>query len=299
MKRQILFLLVISFTALPAQNYQYFTAKQGIPKAMEIAKQYFQSDSVELYSIKAVRWTIIPDTVDSIHIIEQMVLFDSMNPYNDTTGKSLYWYFRICDSNDTCYDFRLWNKAGVYQVDSVFKNFKPYNNYYGPLHEKDILIDTDSLVHCMKNNNCFNLLNYSELFFWINNHNQFNMDSIAIWEYNWVSLFNLGWEVENINTKNCECFHDALDVPEKNKTDNTSCKIISNPNSENITIETNAELIQEAELSLYDQLGVLHFAVQFRSKSYELNTYNFPSGMYFLLIKYGGNVVTKPVIIVH
>jgi hypothetical protein len=297
MKTLLLFLLVISFTALPAQNYQYFTAKQGIPKAMEIAKQYFHSDSVELYSIKAVRWTIIFYIPDSIHWLEQMVLIDSINPYNDTTGKSLYWYYLICNSNDSCYYFRLWNYGVNYEIDSVFKNTKP--DYYElPLHEKDIIIDTDSLVKCL-DANYVGCLNYSDLYFSKDGYPFGHNWNVPVWYYDWKDLSSTAEAMIYINTETCESFLLTYDVSEKNNSNNSSFIIKSDPNTDNITIETNLELSQVAELRLYDQVGVLHFADKFRNKSYELNTYNFPSGLYLLQIKYGGNVITKTVMIVH
>ncbi|OGU13456.1 MAG: hypothetical protein A2X61_00520 [Ignavibacteria bacterium GWB2_35_12] len=289
MKKLILLLLVISTTALEAQNYQYFTAKQGIPKALEIAKAYFKNDSVNLYSIKCVRWINISDT---IFPYQKSVLIDSINPYNESTGTSLYWYYLICDTNDSCNYFRIWNKAGDYEVDSVFKDFK--RDYL--LLEKDILIDTDSLVKCVENI-WSNLINYSELIVTKDGY-PFHNGSVPVWYYEWKDLYSTTEDILYINTKTCESYHIVADVSEK-KHNNSIITIKSDPNTDNITIELNSDLFQEAELNLYDQVGVLLFSDKLNNKSYQLSTYNYPSGLYILQIKHGGDLITKTVMIVH
>ena len=101
-----------------------------------------------------------------------------------------------------------------------------------------------------------------------------------------------------INAKTGDCW----DIPTSNNLiENIKSDLIinSNPNTDIIIIELNSDLIQEAELKLYDQVGVLLFADKLNNKSYQLNTYNYPSGLYILQIKYGGNVITKTVMVVH
>ena len=294
MKKFIILLLVISFTALEAQDYQYFTAKQGIPKAMEIAKQYFQSDSVELYSIKCVRWEIVLDNDTHYSTIS---ILDSINPYDSSTGKSLFWYYEICDSNDSCCSFRFWNDSGVYKVDSIFNCSKSKLEGYPPLYEKDILIDTDSLVKCLEKN-WADIINFSTL--WISkNGYPFDSVDLPIWEYHWRDITSTSGVDAYINTKTCEFYQLVLNVSKKYNNINSPITITSDLNTDNITIETNSDMFQDAELRLYDQIGVMHFADIIRDKKYNLNTYKVPSGLYILQIKYGGNIYAKTVMVVH
>ncbi|TAL69070.1 MAG: T9SS type A sorting domain-containing protein [Bacteroidetes bacterium] len=297
MKKIIILLLVISATALEAQNYQYFTAKQGIQKAMEIAKLYFNDDGVELYSIKCIRWRV--QNSDHFPYEGYKVLIDKINPYNDSTGKSLYWYYLICNSQDSCLYFRIWNNGDNYILDSVFV-YPSYFKSDQQLYEEDILLDTDSLVKCLDSTYLM-YLNYSELKYHYHGWPfSYEENGFPVWTYRFCG--NCPNDISElsiyINTKTCEIYRIFADVSEKNN-NTSSFNIKSDPNTDNIIIESNSDLYQEAELRLYDQVGVLLFADKMNNKSYELSTYNYPSGLYLLQIKYRGNIITKTVMVVH
>ena len=278
MKRFILLLLVISATALSAQDYQYFTAKQGIPKAMEIAKQYFQSDSVELYMIRC------------------LMLDEDAFDYNDSTGKSLTWYYKVCNLYDSCMFFRIREINLDFESDSVIVSSKW--KYEFPILVKEIIIDSDSLLNCKKN--CaadWYLDKFSLIVMPDFANNPFGYD--PVWGYSFGGSYpgDLSAGYCYINAKTCDCDDDILYVFENKN--NSAFVINSEPNTDNITIEINSDLFQNAELNLYNQVGVLVFADKLNDKSYQLNTYNYPSGLYLLQIKYGGNVMTKTVMVVH
>jgi|SRR3989339_910751 len=280
MKKLILLLLVISVTALTAQNYQYFTAKQGIPKAMEIAKEYFQNDSVELYKISC------------------MMKYKEWINYNDSTGKSLNWYYKVCNLYDSCMFFRIRENNLDFESDSVIVSSKW--KYEFPILVNEIIIDSDSLLNCKKKCHAADwyLFNFSLIVMPDIADNPFGND--PVWGYYYGGSYpgDLSAGYCYINAKTCDCKDYILDVSEKNN--NSSSFIIkTESNSDNITIELNSDLFQEAELRLYDQVGVLLFADKLNNKSYQLNTYNYPSGLYILQIKYGGNVITKTVMVVH
>ncbi|MBI5325040.1 MAG: T9SS type A sorting domain-containing protein [Ignavibacteriae bacterium] len=291
MKKFILLLLIISATALTAQDYQYFTAKQGIPKAMEIAKAYYNSDSVELYEIVCVR------IIDFLGYGEG--IDEDYDPYNDSTGKSLFWYYKFCINNDSCLSIRIKNN-NEFISDTMLRTELKY--YERPLKIDSIFIDSDSLVSIYKN--CHFIYPRRLVFFRLINLDSdypfktCHFENSNVWYYRgseWMWYVLIEYFISGVNGDCCDLY---VDVPEKNKT-NSTFDIQSNPNSDNITIKLNTDLYQNAELSLYNQVGVLAFADKINSNNYHLNTYSYPSGIYLLQIKYGGNIMTKKVVIVH
>ncbi len=297
MKKLILLLIVISATALEAQNYQYFTAKQGIPKAMEIAKQYFQSDSVELYEIMCVRIN------DHFGYVEESIDED-YDPYNDSTGKSLFWYYKFCVNNNSCIFIRIKKNIDTFISDTLWESYLSQYDDKRSIILDSILIDSDSLV---KSYNMCGLSTYIRLIFFHLGYYPYYLDfcryvtgfeSDLVWSWNWKDIGGMGAYSINISAKSGKCCELSLDVIEKNN-NNSQITIKSDPNTDNITIELNSDLVQEAELKLYNQVGVLLITDKLNDKSYELNTYNYPSGLYILQIKYGGNVITKTLMIVH
>ena len=296
MKKLIFLLLVISVTAVTAQNYQYFTAKQGIPKALEIAKQYFHSDSVELYEIMCVRSYF--DSWWMEHIDEDII------PYNDTTGKSLFWYYKFCVNNDSCVFIRIKKYLDNFIADTLWKsNLSQYDDKR-PIILDSILIDSDSLVESYEM--CGLTTRIQLIFFHLcyypyyldNCRYVIGFESDLVWSWHWKDIGGMGAYSIDISAKSGKCCESSLDVFEKNN-NNSKVIIKSDPNTDNIIIETNSDLFREAELSLFDQVGVLLFADKLNNKSYQLSTYNYPTGLYILQIRYGGNIITKTVMVVH
>ena len=294
MKKFILLLIVISFTALEAQDYQYFTAKQGIPKAMEIAKQYFQSDSVELYEIKCVR-------INDYYGYREEDIDEDYDPYNDNTGKSLFWYYRLCNSQDSCLFIRIKNN-NEFITDTMWGMNLGYNER--PITIDSIFIDSDSLA-TMYDKEQFQYPRRLVFFHLISIDNYYSIkicqfENSNVWNYRGSRWMPWEWVIINYNIsavsgRFCDL---SVDVPEKNNT-NSNFIITSEPNTDNIIIEINSDLFQDAELRLYNQLGVLHYSDIIREKKYNLNTYKVPSGLYILQIKYGGNVFAKTILILH
>ena len=303
MKKLIFLLLFISATALTAQNYQYFTAKQGIPKALEIAKDHFKNDSVNLYSIRCVIFVGIDTTEWGVGGWSPISL-EGINHYNDSNGTSLYWYYLIGDTNKCSY-FKVRKTNDAYEVDTLVNDNDNTIRILNYINIEDLIIDSDELRNSIINCASFRFKEYTLehlIFFKLFIGKCINLDfqEDLIWEYD-EGFEDHGTNMEalefHISAITGKCNETLLDIFDNNN--NSYIKIKSDPNTDNIIIEFNSDLFQVAELKLYDQVGVLLFADKLNNKSYELSTYNYPSGLYILQIKYGGNVITKTVMVVH
>ncbi|MFA6571024.1 MAG: T9SS type A sorting domain-containing protein, partial [Bacteroidota bacterium] len=179
------------------------------------------------------------------------------------------------------------------------------SRYYFPINITEFIIDSDTLNElsskCRYNGPQTDYLQLSMMSLQNIGTNYYFHDSYPIWasRYYDFNSNNTGGYSIMVNAYTGKCEERSYGVEENSNQKLQNFEIKSSPNSDLISIQTKNELMQNAFLRVYNQVGSLVFETKFESQSYQFSTASLTSGIYFLQLISGNKVETKPIIIVH
>jgi hypothetical protein len=285
-------ILIFAISTLHATEYKFFTAKQGLPKLFEVARQ-LGGDSLNLYEVYCSAFYV--DSTGNVIITENSTV-------NDTAGTSMQWYYIFTVLHvDSCYKLRVKYDGNNFISDSLITYYSLPSRFDTPIKIDEFKIDSDFLNECT--HSCGTIYPYVQLSMMslCNDNDLFPFfDSYPAWlgKYGNYHIGNDSYFI-SINAFTGRCIAYLTDVKDNTNQNEQAFDLKSSPNSDLISINSNNELLQNAVLRVYNQVGSLVFETTIESQSYQFSTASLNSGIYFLQLISGKILETKPIIIVH
>ncbi|MGA2296241.1 MAG: T9SS type A sorting domain-containing protein [FCB group bacterium] len=292
-KLLIILVFLASVATLHSTEYKFFTAKQGLPKAIEAAKQ-LSNDSLGLLaiccSLQYANFYYSNDTNDSITV-------------NDTNGTAQQWYYEFAfPKKDSVYWFRIQNDGISFLVDSLISYIDSLSRFSLPININEFKIDSDSLnKYAIKCKKYFQFVPLAMMFLCNNDGSWPFLDNYPLWASDYFTYNGDdpdGYDLF-IDAYTGECLEVRTKVKDYNNYIEQFFVIKIIPNSDIISIHSNLEIAQYVVLRVFDQLGSLVKETSFKSQDYQFSTASLTQGLYFVQLIYGNKIETKPVMVLH